>query len=304
MVARVAAYNERGWGATSAANSAGAQIQTEPSKMNSPGRGSSTGVDQLEITWALLTSPDDGYSAVTTYALYWDAGTGGATWTSLVGVASDYLLSYYLVTEGVAVGQPYQFKIQAENFWGWGAYSDVATVVAATTPEAVATPTTSIEPTAGSISISWTAPGERGDAITSYTVEIEGATPGNWVAETANCGGSTALSCTVPMSVVTASPYLLSQGDLVAVRVSAANSYGSGAASAATSTGALVALVPHTMDAPTRGSATSTSQIEVDWTVLTDPSDGGSQVTSYELVWDSGSGSTTTSLVGDLSPYT
>lgn len=208
VVARVAAYNERGWGAKSAANVAGALIQTEPSKMDSPARGASTGVDQLEITWSLLTSPEDGHSAVTTYALYWDAGTAGATWTSLVGVASDYLLAYYIVTEGVAVGQPYQFKIQAENFWGWGAYSDVATVVAATTPEAVATPTTSIEPTAGSILISWTAPGERGDTITSYSVEIQGGSA-SWAAETSYCGGSTALSCTVPMSVVTAAPYLL-----------------------------------------------------------------------------------------------
>jgi hypothetical protein len=104
VVARVAAYNERGWGATSAANGAGALIETEPNKMNSPGRGASTGVDQLEITWSLLTSPDDGYSPVTTYALYWDGGTAGATWTSLVGVASDYLLAYYVVTEGVTVG--------------------------------------------------------------------------------------------------------------------------------------------------------------------------------------------------------
>lgn len=135
VVARVSAYNERGWGAASDANAAGALIETEPTQMASPVRGSNTGVDQLEITWSLLTSPEDGYSSVTTYALYWDAGTSGSTWTSLVGVSSDYLLSSYLVTEGVTVGESYQFKIQAENFWGWGSYSDVVTVVAATTPD-------------------------------------------------------------------------------------------------------------------------------------------------------------------------
>jgi hypothetical protein len=75
--------------------------------MASPGRGASTAVDQLEITWSLLTNPDDGYSDITTYALYWDAGSAGANWQSLVGVASDYLLSYYMVTEGVAVGESY-----------------------------------------------------------------------------------------------------------------------------------------------------------------------------------------------------
>lgn len=179
----------------------------------------------------------------------------------------------------------------------------MATVVAATSPDVVTTPTTEVEATAGSISITWVAPGERGDAISSYTVEIQGAS-GSWAAETAYCGGSTALSCTVPMSVVTAAPYLLAQGDLVAVRVSATNSYGPGAASPATTAGAHVALVPHTMVAPARGSATSTTQIEVDWSLLVDPSNGGSEVTSYQLVWDAGTGSTTSSLVGLLSPYT
>jgi hypothetical protein len=62
--------------------------------------------------------------------------------------------------------------LQAENFWGWGEYSDVSTIVAATTPDVVPTPTTIVEASAGSIAIGWTAPDERGDSITSYTVEI------------------------------------------------------------------------------------------------------------------------------------
>jgi hypothetical protein len=107
VVARVSAYNERGWGTPSDPNGSGALIETEPSKMESPIRGASTGVDQLDVSWSLLSSPDDGYSAVTTYALYWDAGSSGANWYSLVGVASDYLLSSYLVTEGVSVGDSY-----------------------------------------------------------------------------------------------------------------------------------------------------------------------------------------------------
>ncbi len=37
----------------------------------------------------------------------------------------------------------------------------------------------------------------------------------------------------------------------------------------------------------TRGSATSTSLIEVDWTALTSDADmGGSAITSYHLQWD------------------
>jgi hypothetical protein len=58
------------------------------------------------------------------------------------------------------------------------------------------------------------------------------------------------------------------------------------------------------MVAPTRGSATSTTQIEIDWSLLTDPDNGGSSVVSYNLVWDAGTGTTTVSLVGLLTPYT
>ena len=81
--------------------------------MASPTRGSATGTDRLELEWTLLVSPDDGYSAVTTYALYWDAGTAGGTWTSLVGEDSEYTLSSYLVTEAVDVGVSYLFKVRA-----------------------------------------------------------------------------------------------------------------------------------------------------------------------------------------------
>lgn len=113
VVARVRAYNERGWGSWSVDNAAGALIETEPSQMASPTRGSATGTDRLELEWTLLVSPDDGYSAVTTYALYWDAGTVGSTWTSLVGEDSEYTLSSYLVTEAVDVGVSYLFKVRA-----------------------------------------------------------------------------------------------------------------------------------------------------------------------------------------------
>lgn len=209
-MARVRAYNERGWGSWSVDNTAGALIETEPSQMSRPRRGSATGTDRLELEWTLLVSPDDGYSAVTTYALDWDAGTAGGTWTSLVGEDSDYTLSSYLVTEDVDVGVSYLFKVRAYNVWGWGEYSPEATVAAATTPGQVATATTSIEATAGSMVIVWTVPDNRGGAITSYQVEIRDYLAASWTAETTYCGGSTVLTCTVPMSVVTSAPYSLS----------------------------------------------------------------------------------------------
>jgi large repetitive protein len=151
--------------------------------------------------------------------------------------------------------------------------------------------------------ITWSAPDSRGDAITSYSVEIEGATSGAWSAETTHCTGNpTATTCTVPMSVLTAAPYSLTQGALVAARVTATNSYGPGQASSANTVGADVRVAPLAMAAPTRGPGTAISQVEVLWTVLSAPNNGGSAVTSYHLQWDQGTG-TWADLVGLVSPY-
>jgi hypothetical protein len=177
VVARVRAINELGAGSYSPDNAAGALIETEPTAMASPTSGSSTDTSRIELNWALLASPHDGYSPVTTYALQWDAGLGDTyPWVDLVGVTSDYLLSSYTVTAGITAGSSYRFQIRAVNFWGAGAYSPVTTVVAATTPAQPSAPTTSIESAAGSVVISWLEPSNRGAMITSYTVKIQTAT--------------------------------------------------------------------------------------------------------------------------------
>lgn len=129
---------------------------------------------------------------------------------------------------------------------------------AATTPAAVASaPATTVNAATGHVDISWVAADARGDTITSYTVEIENALGAAWTAETANCGGSVALSCSVPMSVLTAAPYSLPQGHIVKVRVYATNGYGNSAYSDANTVGADVRVVPISMGAPRRGNQTS-----------------------------------------------
>ena len=109
VVAKVRAYNERGWSSYSTLNVDPniAYIQTEPGTMNTPQRGSSTSIDRIEVTWAALASPNNGNSPITTYALYWDAGTGGTSWTDLAGLDSDYLSTSFLVTTGITMGQTY-----------------------------------------------------------------------------------------------------------------------------------------------------------------------------------------------------
>jgi hypothetical protein len=61
------------------------------------------------------------------------------------------------------------------------------------------------------------------------------------------------------------------------------NERGSSALSPASVINAKVQTIPHTMAAPSQGTATSYSQIEVDWQTQTDPADGGSAITSFHL---------------------
>ena len=58
------------------------------------------------------------------------------------------------------------------------------------------------------------------------------------------------------------------------------------------------------MAAPTRGAATTTSALDVQWTAITtSPQDGGSTILSYNLQWDSGTnGATWTDLIGNAPP--
>ena len=307
VVARVRASNSLGDGPYSLLNTAGALIQVEPHAMATPLNGPSTGASQVEVTWTALTAPQNGDSAVTSYELQWDAGSSGVSWVDLAGVSSNYLLTSYVVTTGtggapIPAGTTYQFRVRAANAWGAGDYSPVATILAADVPLAPAAPTTAIEATAGDVVITWVAPDAQGSALTTYLVEIEGSTPGAWSAETTYCGGSTAVTCQVPMSVFWAGPYSLGRGATIAVRVTASNAYGAGPASPSSTGAALVRVLPDQMAVPARGAGTSISQLELVWTALAAPNNGDSAITSYNLQWRANSGAAWADLVGQATP--
>lgn len=56
------------------------------------------------------------------------------------------------------------------------------------------------------------------------------------------------------------------------------------------------------MQAPTSGSATSSTMIQINWVALNSTQNGGSAVTSYIAYWDQGN-ATWTALVGTPSQY-
>ena len=108
---RVAATNTYGTGVVSAANSAGAQVREAPglnSQMAAPTRGALTSISQIVVDWAALVAPTNGDSAIDSYHLTWDQGTG--TWTDLVGISSNYLQLSYTVGTGITSGNPYKFQ--------------------------------------------------------------------------------------------------------------------------------------------------------------------------------------------------
>jgi hypothetical protein len=81
------------------------------------------------------------------------------------------------------------------------------------------------------------------------------------------------------------STFGLVEGDLIVAVVESLNTIGYSATSPENTAGALIQVVPGAPpSAPTRGSASSDTQLEVDYAPYAD--DGGSAILSYELLID------------------
>jgi hypothetical protein len=212
---RVFAANYYGDGAVSAANTAGGDVRVAPTAMGSPRRGGETSVTQIEVEWDALAPPDTGGSPITSYQLLWDAGSGAAPSTPLVGLVSDYTSTSYVVSVPGAPGSVYRFQLLAKNVYGWGAASPVVALAASDVPAQPLVATTEVQGT--DARISWTAPSNNGASITSYIVEIR-QNDGTYSEETVHCDGAvlvSAFQCDVPLSTLRAAPYNLVLGDLV-----------------------------------------------------------------------------------------
>jgi len=166
------------------------------------------------------------------------------------------------------------------------------------------TVTTSIDSTTGGVKISWTAPNSNSYPITSYLIEIADSLTATWTADTTNCDGSSStvmgnMYCIIPMSTLTSAPYGYLFNQLVVVRASATNARGTGSASTPNSIGARIRSVPDAMSTPTQGPSSDTD-IVVTWSALTLTATGNSDILSYNLYWDNGSGTTNIELTDSL----
>lgn len=123
-----------------------------------------TTIAMLVVDWIAPVS--DGSSTVLSYNLQWDQGTQGTQWANLTGHTIDSILFKYQITSNVYAGDFYQIRVRAKNVWGWGQFSPILTIKAATRPAKMATkPVTSIDPITGGIMIEWIAPFSNAQSI-------------------------------------------------------------------------------------------------------------------------------------------
>ena len=212
--------------------------------------GPQTNQQQIHLDWEELISHEaTGGSAITSYNVQWDAGQYGLIWENLVGYEADMTDTEYLVTNQILQSYTYSFQIRAQNKWGWGDWSSVTQVVASTWPEIVDQPTTSIEPTDGSVTIVWTQPDTRGDPITQYLIEFGDAVDNSvWVTYTVECNGQSQTviefrTCSVDMSFFI-SQLRYSLDDPIKARVTAYNLKGQSDEPSPVTVSSAIAKVP------------------------------------------------------------
>jgi hypothetical protein len=217
-----------------------------PSVPNSLTRdNANTDSTQVAFTWSAPSS--NGGSAVIDYSVYWDSGSN--SWSLLAsGVTS---LSY--TKTGVTAGQTYQFTVAARNAVGSSPQTSAFSIVAANVPSQPAAPTTALDGGQTNVIVSWTQPFNGGSAITSYKIYIQAANL-SWQQDNTNCNGSngaivSARQCTIPVTVLRAAPFSLTNTSDVVARVVATNLYG---------------------DSPTSASSTSNANLP-DWFVPSEP---------------------------------
>ena len=160
--------------------------------MDMPTKDQLTTNKMVVVDWTFLTGVRTGMSPITSYNLWWDEGSNGQFWYSLIGLTEPILTqSSFSVTNGILEGYDYQFKIRAKNIWGWGDFSPIATIRASTVPNSVPKIITSYDPITGNFVISWNQPKNNGDVVTQYNIQIFSNSSNTWYNDLVDCDGST-----------------------------------------------------------------------------------------------------------------
>ena len=153
-----------------------------------------------------------------------------------------------ITVSGLTAGVQYEFTVEARNSYGFSLSSELLTLLCAYIPEPPATVTTAN--LNSQVVVSWDAPVDNGYAVSAFKVLIQEKST-TFTLENVECDGFDPdvvanRQCSVSLATLTASPYLLVQGDSVIAKVAAINIYGESVLSTEGS-GAVIWQVP---DAP------------------------------------------------------
>ncbi len=259
----VTATNAVGTGPASAASNT---VTTAPTAPGAPTIGTATpGNTQATVTW--LAPADDGGSAITGYTVTSADSTTPANGGQTCAWSSGPLTC---TVTGLTNGDSYTFTVTATNSVGTGPASAASNPV---TPMTVPDSPTIGTATPGNTqaTVTWTVPAsDGGSPITGYTVTAaDSTTPAN--------GGQTCAWSSGPLTCTVTG---LTNGDSYTFTVTAANSVGTGPASAASNP---VTPAPTAPGAPGNASATggANAKATVTWSAPAD--DGGSVITGYTV---------------------
>ena len=113
----------------------------------------------------------------------------GSPWgTSTYPARTQHQLSFR--SNSAKYGKTIEYQVSASNGQGWGSWSTLSSFLAAVVPAAPAAPAL----TAGyrRLGVSWSAPSERGSAITDYDVQYRQGSTGDWTDHAHSGTGTTA----------------------------------------------------------------------------------------------------------------
>lgn len=113
-----------------------------------------------------LDTEDLSYADAISYSVEWDQGT--STWVTLN--AADSLLLSYTVTGIASSSISYQFRYRAKNVFGYGPYSDVASILAIAIPDQMPAPI--VTNNGVNVQITWVQANGNGASIIAYKIEI------------------------------------------------------------------------------------------------------------------------------------
>jgi hypothetical protein len=189
----------------------------------------------------------------------------------------------------LTAGTTYEFKIESRNSYGYSSYSEVTTLLCAFIADPPLTVTTAN--LNDLVTVSWSEPVSNGSQITAYRIYVKEHGTTTFTEEIVECVGTdstviTDRKCSIALTTLKASPYLLVKDDSVVAKIISVNVYGESELSSEGS-GAVIQLV---VDAPINlaNDPLTTTDTTIRFTWSDGLSDGGSSVIDYSVFYDQG----------------